>query len=290
MKGTSLSAKELAQQIEAFFGEKVMQVTAPGGKGRGSFRVYFEDRSIIVSSRRSEGRTGLEAHVLEALQHHTEASARFLGLDGPLMYQADVGGVRLSQKIQELDGAERDNLADLAVGALFDIHRAGRQTNLIHEMPQLGASEEWVESFVRGIGKLTRKLQLDRIEYDLDAVCDFIGTPAVQFVKWDCRSGNAALDENGIVRWFDFEYSGIRHGAEDFAWLIADEIWPVSPDTMLRIMEDRFDPSDERPWDDYRTYLEVYTTLHAIQRLMLIVNGAKKKGQGNRMKKLAGDK
>ena len=49
--------------------------------------------------------------------------------------------------------------------------------------------------------------------------------PDTHFVKWDCRAGNAAIGPDGCLRWFDFEYSGLRHGAEDFAWLIADEVY-----------------------------------------------------------------
>lgn len=48
-----------------------------------------------------------------------------------------------------------------------------------------------------------------------------------RFVKWDARAANAALNDNADVRWFDYEYSGLRHGIEDFAWLIADETLPL---------------------------------------------------------------
>lgn len=278
MKGDPKSASDIAKQIEAFFGERVINMTAPGGKQRGSYRVNFKTWSMIVSSRKNLGRTNLEARVLEQLQDHTDCSAGFLGLDDNLLFQADVGNERLSQKIQTLGATEREDLADKAVAALFDIQSAARKTPLKSELPQLGASMEWVEAFVNGIGDLSRTLRVDPVAYDSLSICEFIGTPAVEFVKWDCRSGNAAIDDAGVVRWFDFEYSGIRHGAEDFAWLIADEIWPVGPETMIRIVKDHFDQRLGRRWDDYRSYLEVYSTLHAIQRLLQIVNIARESG------------
>ncbi len=102
--------------------------------------------------------------------------------------------------------------------------------------------------------------------------------PARQFVKWDCRSGNAALDAADKLRWFDFEYSGLRHGAEDFAWLIGDEAWPLAPEMMLAVMVDGYDTATCEALDSYLDYLSVYTTLHCVQRFKLIVKEANKRG------------
>jgi hypothetical protein len=97
-------------------------------------------------------------------------------------------------------------------------------------------------------------------------------------VKWDCRSGNAALDATGRLRWFDFEYAGLRHGAEDFAWLIGDETWPLDGETMFDIVEDGFDPACGHERYDYMSYLTVYTVLHSIQRLKLILEEVQSRG------------
>lgn len=278
MGANALKPKEIAKRVEAYFDERVMTITAPGGKRRGSYRVNFQDWSMIVSCRDNIQRTHYEAHVLQQIQGLCDTSPKFLGLDGNLMFQSDVGTVRLGQRVQDLTASAQEDLADKAVAALFDVHRAGRETAMATDLPRLGASNDWVQSFVNGSDKLIKKLKLDPVDIGKDALCEFIGTPAVQFVKWDCRSGNAAVDKTDKVRWFDFEYAGVRHGAEDFAWLVADENWPIAPETMMKIIEDRFDGNYGRSWQEYKSYLEVYGALHSIKRIVLIVNSAQRKG------------
>lgn len=80
------------------------------------------------------------------------------------------------------------------------------------------------------------------------------------------------------VRRFDFEYAGLRHGAEDFAWLIADETLPLAPDKMADVMIETFDHGSGYDIEDYLDYLSVYVTLHAVQRLKLIQKKVKKRG------------
>ena len=115
-------------------------------------------------------------------------------------------------------------------------------------------------------------------EFDFVAVAERMDQPGRQFLKWDCRAGNAAIGNDGFVRWFDFEYAGLRHGGEDFAWLIADETWPIAPDKMADVMIDTFDHGAGYDIADYLDYLSVYVTLHAVQRLKLIQKEVKKRG------------
>lgn len=180
--------------------------------------------------------------------------------------------------MQALKSEDREDLADKAVAALFEVHKTARQVTMLSELPTLGATPDWVRAFVNASDKLTEKLNLEPVDLDKDALCAFIGTPAVQFVKWDCRAGNAAVDKDDKVRWFDFEYAGVRNGAEDFAWLFADENWPIAPEVMMRIIEDRFDGNYGRSWAEYKQYLEVYGALHSIKRIILIIRGAHRKG------------
>jgi hypothetical protein len=201
-----------------------------------------------------------------------------LGQDNELMFQSDVGAKRLGQHIYKLDDAEQQRMAGDAVAALFDIHQAARKTTLAAHLHPMGGTKDWVRSFVGAIDRLAKQLKIDPIQYDIDALCDFIGTPAVQFIKWDCRAGNAAIDPAGQVKWFDFEFAGLRHGAEDFAWLIADETWPVNAETMIDIIADRYTPEQDRSWQSYKAYLEVYTCLHAVLRVLLIIDSAHRRG------------
>ena len=79
----------------------------------------------------------------------------------------------------------------------------------------------------------------------------------------------------GKLRWFDFEYAGLRHGAEDLAFLIGDEVWPIRPDEMLRITKDA---SPARDHVSYEAYLSLYTVFHAAQRLALVQEDLAEKG------------
>lgn len=289
MRIKNLPPEIIAKRIEAYFGERVVNISAPGGKKRGSYRVNFKDKSIIVTSRKTISQTNYEALILKDLHNFTNASPQLLGQDKELMFQSDVGAVRLGQHMYNLDDTAQERLALKAVIAIFDIHHAARQTTFHGDLHHMGGTKEWVCAFVAAIDKLTRLLNIDPIKCDQNALCEFIGTPKDQFVKWDCRAGNAAIDKAGNVRWFDFEYAGMRHGAEDFAWLIADENWPVKAETMMTIIADSYPKDADRSWQDFKSYLEVYSSLHAIIRLILIVNRAKRKGWISEAKALRRD-
>lgn len=100
----------------------------------------------------------------------------------------------------------------------------------------------------------------------------------MQFVKWDCRSGNAGVDRTGELGWFDFEYCGRRHGAEDTGLLIADEAWPIDLALMLHIVKKTF-PSDElRSLEESLDFLCLYIPFHAMWRLALIIKKVKSRG------------
>ena len=91
-------------------------------------------------------------------------------------------------------------------------------------------------------------------------------------VRQELRYGAPLEVEDGRPR------AGARHGAEDLAWLIGDEAWPVPPWDMEAAVRDAFDPSCGHDLDAYLDYLALYTTFHAVQRLKLIVKEAQKRG------------
>jgi hypothetical protein len=70
----------------------------------------------------------------------------------------------------------------------------------------------------------------------------------------------------------------MRHGAEDFAWLIGDESWPLDPDVMVDVMIDAFDPNCGHDIADYLEYLSVYLTFHCVQRCRQVIKEAKVRG------------
>ncbi|QFT57278.1 hypothetical protein FIU94_00455 [Sulfitobacter sp. THAF37] len=268
----------IVETAEAFFDRPVEDVTAPGGESRASFRLRIGGRSLIATLRPNFRRTHLEAHVLRELGEHCDDLPVCLGVSGEVMFQSDVGSRRLNTLIATLDAPRQLDLAAEAVAALFRIHAAARKTKLHEIMPHLGATESWVETFIGGIDQLQELTGGISDAFDRNAACAAVAITGYQFVKWDCRSGNAAIDDDDRLRWFDFEYAGMRHGAEDFAWLIGDEAWPIAPDRMVDVLIDAFDPSCGIPLDDYMHYLAIYMTFHATQRMNLVAREAKKRG------------
>jgi len=216
--------------------------------------------------------------VLEKLGPHCDDIPRVLGVNEDVLFQSDTGEIRLSSEVLEHNESDQVELAAEACAAIFRIHAAARQTDLAEMLPHLGSNRDWIINLVGSVDALQAYSMGIPKEFDFVAVAERMDQPGRQFLKWDCRAGNAAIGDDGFVRWFDFEYAGLRHGAEDFAWLIADETWPVSPDKMADVMIDTYDHGSGYDIADYLDYLSVYVTLHAVQRLKLIQKEVKKRG------------
>ncbi len=268
----------IVDAAEEHFARPVLKVTAPGGEGRSSFRLHFDNMDVIATLRPNFRRTHLEAFVLERLRTYCDDVPECLGVVGEVMFQADVGRRRLNQEIAQHDPTKQMDLAAEAVATIFRFQSAARKTDLNKMLPHLGANPGWVNGLVDGIETLDPYGSGGPQQFDRVAACERLTQPGQQFVKWDCRSGNAAIGRDEKMRWFDFEYSGMRHGAEDFAWLIGDEAWPISPENMVDVMIEQFDPDCGYDIADYLDYLSVYLTFHSTQRLKLILNETQKRG------------
>lgn len=269
----------MAIAAEQTFGEPVQEIEAPGGEDRSSIRLRMRSLSVIATLRPNYRRTMLEAHVLRTLAPFTDDVPRALGFVDNILFQSDVGRVRLSTAMAAAPFRRRVDLADDAVAAIFRIQAAARQTDLNTIMPHLGADPVWTRSLVNDAKSLAVYGLPLPPAFDRNAAVARLTRGGEQFVKWDCRSGNAALgDRDGRLRWFDFEYAGLRHGAEDLAWLIADETVPVAPDILRQIVIDNFDASCGHAPDDYMDYLSTYVALHAVQRLKLIADEVRRRG------------
>lgn len=279
MNKTVRKHERIKAGAEALFQRPVRDISFPGGESRASLRLHFDDMTVIGSLRPNFRRTHLEAFILQKLAPVCDDVPVCHGVMGDIMFQSDVGSRRLNTEIRKHAAADRVALAEDAVAAIFRIQAAARHTDLGTTLPRLGNNAEWLAQLVNDVDILGPLLDrgipdsFNRVE--LPAYLDQCG---IQFVKWDCRSGNAALGDDGRLRWFDFEYAGMRHGAEDFAWLIGDESWPVDAETMLEIVEDGFDPSCGHDFDHYMEYLSIYTVLHCIQRLKLILGEVESRG------------
>jgi hypothetical protein len=268
----------IVDAAESHFGKTIDRVTAPGGEGRSSFRLHFPDQTVIATLRPNFRRTHLEGYVLENLSRHCDDVPQCLGVVGEIMFQSDVGQRRLNQDIVRHNKAEQIDLAAQAVASIFRFQSAARKTDLNEMMPHLGVNADWITNLVDAVDALQPYSRGISGKFDRTQAYERIAYPGKQFVKWDCRSGNAAIGDDDRLRWFDFEYSGLRHGAEDIAWLIGDEAWPVKPEKMLEVVIDAYDPETGHDIADYVEFLSIYLTFHCVQRFKLIVKEAKKRG------------
>lgn len=268
----------IRSSAEALFGTRVTEVTAPGGNGRSSLRFHLGERTVIGTLRPNFRRTHIEAFVLRALEPHCDDIPRVLGVDREVMFQTDVGDRRLNRALHETDPERRVTLLAEAVAAIFRIQRAARKTVLRDKLPHMGNNPGWLSNLADGAETLVAFAGALPAGYDRAAVLERLRHPGVEFVKWDCRTGNAAIGNDNRLRWFDFEYAGLRHGAEDFAWLIGDESLPIAPATVQAVIEDALPGDLPGGREAYLDYLAVYTTFHILQRLILIMSEAKSRG------------
>ncbi|MCL4675900.1 MAG: hypothetical protein KJZ59_07730, partial [Pararhodobacter sp.] len=145
-------------------------------------------------------------------------------------------------------------------------------------LPHLGNNPDWLRNLVDGASVLVQFAGELPPDFDANATVRRLTQSGTQFVKWDCRTGNAALDRTNRLRWFDFEYAGLRHGAEDLAWLIGDESQPLDGPVLEAIIHDALDADPPGGRADYLDYLAVYTVFHILQRLDLILSEARSRG------------
>jgi hypothetical protein len=286
----SLRFRRVCKTARSMFGQDLINVTCPGGSHRCSYRIHLIDRTLIATCRDSKFRTRVEAYILYRLQSLCDDLPQCVGILDDVLFQSDVGLQRLAVEMARAAQDKQEELAATAVQALFRIHRAGRDADLHKELPHLGVNDIWIQHFVKSVRRLEKSGASIARTFDRFSVMEALKVKPKQFVKWDCRSGNAALNENGHLRWFDLEYAGVRHGAEDFSWLIADETWPVHPEKMLAIISEALDsttPKDLR--DSWIAYLSLYTVFHAIERLRLVQDEVKKRGWKSREKILRHD-
>jgi hypothetical protein len=282
--------QRVVESAEKFFNQPVLQVDSPGGEGRASYRLNFAEKTVIATLRPNFRRTHVEAFTLKKLQPFCTDLPQCLGVDGEILFQSDVGGARLNIEISKVNRSSRDALAHEAVSSIFRIHSAGRKARLHESVPHLGQNQAWLKNFVEGVSILKAFSNGRSNDLDIPRLCEKLSVPGTQFIKWDCRSGNAAIGQDGKLRWFDCEYSGARHGAEDFAWLIGDESWPVSPEDMEAIVADCFDPDIRQSVTEYLDYMALYITFHSAQRLKLIISEVKMRGWSSKTRVRTYDK
>lgn len=284
MDGSLTDRERLILSVAAsHFGRDVVAIEALKPSPFSSMRVHFSDETIIASQRRSFRRTHLEALVLEQLSPVCDDVPTYLGMSDGVMFQSDIGGIRLDQEVLANEHDDQLELAAEACASIFRFQAAARQTGVVGLVPKIGTTLDWMENLVGSVDALQLFSSGISTDFDYQAVADLLTVSSYEFVKWHCRPSYAVICNDGFLRWNGFELSGARHGAEDIAWLLGDESWPLDPEDLIQVLQDTFDGSSAASYDEYMEYLAVYTTLHCVQRFKLIIRDAQEHGWHSEM-------
>ncbi len=258
---------ELARVCARLLGSTVTAVRWPGGPWHGSCRLTLADgREVIASRRDVAGRARLEAFVLARLRAQGAPVPEPLAFNGLILIQSALPGRRLSDALQ--DGEPWQPLA-AAVESLARVHRCADRAGLAAQVPVLGEHPDWLIALLDRPSVLGAWLGLSTPPLPAEPLFDLLQLVRPRFVKWDARPGNAMLDPDGRVAWFDWEHCGARDPLDDLVWLLCDESLPEgaedTEDALIAEWLPAFAP--ERPAEEAHAYLRAQGVLHCCVRL-----------------------
>ncbi len=281
----------LSEVFHALTGRRAARFLFPGGKGRKSAVVVADgDELFVITRRRHQGRAELEAEVLRELKARGAPVPEVIGRDGKWIIQEHLGGVRLSEAIDAALPAARQVLLRAAVESLIALHQAGRRAGLAKRVVVIGGNPSWLETLADMPLRIGEHLRLPIPSLPRAAVMSRLTVEKPAFIKWDARPGNAAVQADGTVAWFDWEHCGCRAPLDDLAWLLGDEWSPDDPLGEAGLLETCLAGfTDDEP-AAARDYLTTFGTLHMCVRLSLILSRKDDGDWWDRDYCLAGDK
>lgn len=259
------SVEKIAKLAEMLFSDPVIRITAPGGSTRDSVRVHFEDWSLIASQRSSVSRLEREVAFLTHTKGKGAPVPTLMGVKDGVLFQTDLGTKRLTAELSRRSDQNLEALAANSFESLWRVKETVAGSNFLKQVKPIATGDRWVDRFANQIFHIAQEFQLPAPDYDATAMAKKLRWPATTFIKWDARPGNASLDLEGKVHWFDWEDYGLRGGVEDFAFLIGDEFWPLDAETSLGLFA-----ASNRFSNDILPQLARFAMLCAAQRLRLI--------------------
>lgn len=251
----------------------------PGGRSRESYLLYLEDGRRVIGTRRNKiERARREVHILGSLTRKNCNSPQLLAYNhAQILFQQALDGMRLSEALaiaDDNDDHERmEALLVSSLTSLSSIHEAASASGLDHELKILGHGRVWREKLLDRPNVLGKYLRVPAPSLDVAPMKEIIAVRRPRFIKWDARPGNALVDVNGSVQWFDWEHAGCRNRLDDLVWLLADEFVPDKSAIEQKVLEHLL-PSfaDDLSEADALQYLAIYGCCHLTVRLGLILN------------------
>ncbi|MEP4378565.1 MAG: hypothetical protein ABJ215_10480 [Alphaproteobacteria bacterium] len=262
-------ADEAAAACERLLDRKATDVDWPASQSRRSVRVYLDDLTVIATRRKRPQRSMLEANVLKTLHEHGAPVPAVHAYDGVWLIQEYLAGERLPHALMDCEPARARDLLSSAAAGLAKIHRIGAETKLHGKVVRLGVADSWLRDLIDTPNRIGEALQAAAPDLDVDGLVNLLRAGEPCFLKWDARPGNAVVQDDGTIGWFDWEHCGARNALDDFAWLLADEYVPnVSGLADIAVANA---PAEMSP-AVAREYFLTYATFHTAVRLALVVH------------------
>lgn len=262
----------ISQQL---LGLKAVQVEFPGGWQRCSFRLILEDdRSVIVTRRTEPARARYESLLMRRLESLGAATPRHLAFNGLILIQEELPGIRLSEALRDASEPQYGAWIARALESLSEIRRLALSDGLDQLVPIVGADPDWLIAFIDRTALLGNYAKLPCPAVPANHLYERLMLLKPVFNKWDARPGNAMLEKDGSVSWFDWEHCCARNPLDDMAWLLCDDATPEYPETENQLI-DRYlaDFADDQDADSAFAYLSIFGTHHACIRICRLLSG-----------------
>ena len=257
----------VAEAVRVVFGQEAQQISVPGGTERASLRVQLSDRSVIATRRPAGRAQRMETRLLQTLAGQGAPVPDYLGHHDGVMFQSDLGKFRLSEAMLRSNAEQRQLLTARTFESMWRIKVAARVSGLTDGLRPAGTKDDWLTKFVNFPQKAAWLFpEIPRPKLDKNALRDSLRVTPDTFVNWDARLGNAVVSASAQVSWFDWEFYGQRGGVEDFAFLLADEFFPLPPRLSLPI----FRAACPKEYLPLEPLMIRFAALRATRRVMLI--------------------
>jgi hypothetical protein len=250
--------------------QTAIRLDFPGGRHRASFRLILENGKSVIATRRADAsRSYYESLVMRRLENCHAPTPKHYAYNGLVMIQEDLHGTRLSDALRNCTSEEHYSfLMEQALSSLLEIHHIAAKEGLAHAVPVLGCEPDWLIGLIDRTALIGNYLNIPCPTVPVNQLFNCLYLLKPSFVKWDSRPGNAMLDSDNNIKWFDWEHCCARNPIDDMAWLLCDDAVPNYENAEESLI-DKFLPAfaDGRNLDDARTYLEVFGVHHTCVRL-----------------------
>ncbi|NRB17833.1 MAG: phosphotransferase [Rhodobacteraceae bacterium] len=250
-------------------------ISWPGGKGRKAAVVKVSNNHFVIAKRRSTGRATLEARVLSQLAV-SNLVPELLFQDEEFIVQELIDGRRLTWALEVATSEDRQLMLIDAGSGLLSLQEKAKACGLQYMVPKIGVRPGWVEDFAQTPLRAANLLGVLQPDYDVSQIIRLMERRSPAFVKWDARPGNAIVQQDGTISWFDWEHCGVGSVEDDLVWLFADEWSPISEAAEDAIL-DQAAATHGVSLDELSARFRIKAVLHTLIRLILILD---RKGDG----------